>query len=457
MDKVTTRNNIKQFVKNFSLLITESFLYPMEHPNVIAQASRVFSQLSVFFDEQEEINIDISEGQFAFDGIPLYEIKQFTEKTAQLLQAKQITSISFKKELPPKSLARLISLFIEKSPPLDAQAIQKALEKEGMFKIVIEKVRPIENKNVDMLPSFDKIYGSSVEANKLVYSVLHSGNKIIPMDVVEKIAQDITAMILKDDLSGLALTSLRNYDEYTFTHSANVAILSVALTRTFISDSLTLNSLAKAALLHDIGKINIPIEILNKPGKLTDEEWLIMKEHPVNGAKIIEQQSHVDQLSVIIALEHHMKYDLSGYPNISQITQLHPLASLVNICDVYDAITSKRPYKKPLSPDKTLAIMMRLIGCDFDPQFFKIFIQMLGIYPVGSLVRLNTKEYAITKKVHPQALLMPEIKIIMDSKGKLLEEPFTINLADKEQNAALRNIEEVVDPETIGIDLLNFF
>ncbi|MDD5746926.1 MAG: HD-GYP domain-containing protein, partial [Candidatus Omnitrophica bacterium] len=425
MDHLALKNLVKNFVKNFSLLFSESSLYPPQHPNVIAQTKQTFSSLQTILEQAEELFIDIREGQFVFSGIPLYELRHTVEKTVQMLEMKDIKTFCFKKSITPQQLARMIGLILDKSRALNAEGLQKALAKEGITSIVIEREKSASKdaESEHLAPA--TVYGSSVEANKLLYNSLQTSN-ILPMDIVDKVAQDITEMIATDSTSSLVLTSLRNYDEYTFTHSANVAILSVAVGTTFINSPALLQRLARAALLHDIGKTKIPLRILNKSEKLTDDEWQIMKNHAIWGAQILEQQSSCDALAILIAAQHHMKYDLSGYPVMSGVAQLHPLSLVVNICDVYDAITSKRPYKNPLPPDKALAIMLRLLGCDFDPHFFKIFIQMMGIYPPGSLVRLNTMEIAITRRVHPNALLLPEIKIIMDASGAILNPPLFI-------------------------------
>ncbi|MBU1045307.1 MAG: HD domain-containing protein [Candidatus Omnitrophica bacterium] len=455
MDQAIIKNAVKAFAKNFALLLTESSLYPPQHPNVVAQTHQTLAALEDAFKIIPDIYLDIMEGQFAHEGIPLYEIKHTVEKVVQQLEIKSIRCICFKIGLTSQHLNFFVKLLSDKIKHLNAEGLEKELGQANIITIIVEKKRKKKaDDNLGLLQA-DKVYGSSVEANKLVYSALQAG-KALPLDVVDKVAQDITRLIAQDSSSSLALASLRSYDEYTFTHSANVAILSVTLASTLIDDPLILKRLARAAILHDIGKTKIPLKILNKPDKLDPVEWQLMQQHPLFGAQILEQQAGMDELSIIIASQHHMKYDLSGYPQIQHLAPLHPLSLVVNICDIYDAISSKRPYKNSLPCDKALSIMMRLIGCDFDPAFFKIFVQMMGIYPPGTLVRLNTLELAITKRAHPSALLLPQIKIIMNASGQLLNDPLTIDLSDSEQNKTQRSIEETVDPSLFGINPLDF-
>jgi len=457
VEYLKTKNLVKNFVKNLALLITESSLYPAHHPSVIAQTKQTLSSLIEAFEKKEEIALDVFEGQMVFEGIPFYELKHVIEKPVELLDAKNIKSLGFKNTVTAPELAFFISLLVDKKRSLLADDIKHELQKVSFTSISVESAKTAETDDAkaDLLP-FVKIYGRSIEANKLVYNTMRQG-AAMPLDIIDKVAGEITNMIVKDSSSSLALSTLRDYDEYTFTHSTNVAILSIALASRITKDKALLNNLARAALLHDIGKIYIPLNVLNKPDKLTDDEWGMMKQHPIWGAKILEQQQTVDKLSVLIAVQHHMRFDLTGYPKIPGINNLHPLSLVVNICDIYDAITSKRPYKKPMPADKALAIMLRLVGCDFNPQYLKIFTQLIGVYPPGSFVQLNTGEVGIVKKIKPQALILPEIKIILDKNSKLYESPLLIDLSDESQNTSKRHIESIVDPTEIGLNPVDFF
>lgn len=456
MDQITIKNLIKVFVKNFSLLLTENILYPPQHPNVIAQTKQTIAAAEVAFEIFKDLYLDVREGQFVFEGIPLYELRQIVMKTIQLLEAKNIRCIRFGKNFTPHELSVFVGLITDKARSLDAESLQKELGKLNISNISVEKKPSLkaDDGKGNFLPA-DKIYGSSIEANRLIFNTLLKENTI-PMEIVDKVAKDITDLITRDKTSSLALAALRDYDDYTFTHSANVAILSVTLASNILNDPKLLNQLARAALLHDIGKTRIPQAVLNKPGKLTGEEWDLMRQHPILGVKILEQQEEVNDLAVLITCQHHMKYDKSGYPEIEAPSGLHPLSLVVNICDVYDAITSKRAYKKPFPSDKALSIMMRLIGCDFEPQLFKIFTQMIGVYPPGTLVRLNTGELAVTRRVQTHALLLPEVKIITNASGSLLGNPLIVNLSDEQQNPSKRLIDAVIDAKEAKIDIISY-
>ncbi|MFH2145499.1 MAG: HD domain-containing phosphohydrolase [Candidatus Omnitrophota bacterium] len=447
---------VKTCVKNLSLLFTESGLYPPHHPNVIAQLKQAYTALETVTQQIDPFSLDILEGSFVFEGIPLYELKHVSEKTVQLLESKSIGRITFQGFSDPEELNAFVQFIVTKTPGESSPDLQAVLKAKGVTQIRIEQTDlwAAEQERQKLLQP-KKIYAGCIEANKLIYNSVR-GEQKIPMDIVAKIAKHLISIVKSDFFTCIALTGLRNYDEYRFTHSANVAILSIALAVNVLDNDSLLERFARAALLHDIGLALIPDTVLNKQGQLTDEEWQTIKQHPLLGVELLERQEQVDMLAVVIAAEHQMKHDLSGYPKIGGIVQLHPLSEIVNIASAYDAITSARTYKQPLLADKALGLMLQMVGCDFDPQYFKIFVQMMGIYPPGGFVRLNTGEVALTKRVYPNALLQPEIKILLDAAGRAIDEPRFANLYEQQGDASPLVIREMVDPASLGIDPLEF-
>ena len=454
LQRLQITNAAKQFVAHLSLLITESTLYPNQHPKVISQIKQTFGALEEALQLCGPFYIDVAEKQFEFEGIPFYELRRQAEKAAVLLSGKNIESLYFTPGVTPQELAHFVQLLGDKARGISAQAMRQALPQAGVHHISLARLEP-EKAAAEgpKIAGGGQLYAGSIEANKLVYQMLQAGESV-PMDVVEKVAHDITTMMTRNVTSGLALAALRDYDDYTFTHSTNVAILSVALAGTIYTDQDLLQRLAKAALLHDIGKTKIPKEIVNKPGKLNDEEWQMMRQHPMFGVSILEQQGTADDLAILITAQHHMKYDMTGYPQVAGMEAIHPLSQIVTVCDIYDAITARRVYKAPLPPDKALALLMRLVGCDINPQFFKQFVQLVGVYPPGSFVRLSSGEIAVVTAVRPTLLLQPLVNVITDRNGTPLETPRPFDLA-AEANTTLR-IEQPVDPVAVKLDPLKY-
>ena len=233
----------------------------------------------------------------------------------------------------------------------------------------------------------------------------------------------------------MALTALKDYDNYTFTHMVNVSILTMAQARGLGIDGPLLREFGLAALMHDIGKVKTPAEILNKPDKLTDEEFDIMKRHVVDGAEILRGTPDIPSLAPVVAFEHHLRIDGTGYPHGVTRPNLNLATMLCGIADVYDAMRSQRKYQQAFPSERILAVLQRNDGTQFDQHLIRRFVQLLGIYPVGNLVKLNTGEVAIVLQVHAPDPYRPKVRVLFAADGGRLELPRDVNLWETEQDA----------------------
>ncbi|NOQ46540.1 MAG: HD domain-containing protein [Desulfobulbaceae bacterium] len=226
-----------------------------------------------------------------------------------------------------------------------------------------------------------------------------SSNRHAGIGKAVHLVQNMVDLIMEDDNVLLSLSTIRDYDDYTFTHSVNVAILSVCLGKRIGLSRPMLGRLGLSGLFHDLGKIDVPKEILNKPGKLEEDEFAELQKHSLNSVRrIIRLRASYDKKADILLppFEHHMKYDLSGYPKTPRKKPLSLLGCIVAIADVYDAVTSQRIYRtKFLSPDQALGLMLKGSGTDFDPILLKVFINMLGVYPLGTVLKFDNNEMGI--------------------------------------------------------------
>ena len=238
--------------------------------------------------------------------------------------------------------------------------------------------------------------------------------------LAQAVAQNRTAL--------LALTTLKNYDNYTFTHMVNVSILTMGQARGLGIDGPLLREFGLAALMHDIGKVRTPLDVLNKPDKLTDEEFVIMKRHVVDGAEILRMTPDVPPLAPVVAFEHHLRVDGSGYPSGVTRSSLNIGTMLCSIADVYDAMRSQRHYQKAFPTDRILAVLKRNDGTQFDQHLVRRFVQLIGIYPVGNLVRLNTGDVAVVMNVYAPDPYRPHVRVLIDRDGKRIELPYELNL-----------------------------
>ncbi|HSG29548.1 MAG TPA: HD domain-containing phosphohydrolase, partial [Candidatus Krumholzibacterium sp.] len=218
----------------------------------------------------------------------------------------------------------------------------------------------------------------------------------------------------------LFLKSLRNYDDYTFAHSVNVAVISTATARHIGFDEAAAGRIGLAALLHDIGKIYVPRHIIRKNGRLSPSEWQIIRRHPVDGARILQGEDLEEDLWRV-AYEHHMQYDLSGYPNMKEGDSLLDASHIVRIADTYDALTTKRAYRKQISPYEAIKLMSKTRGSEFHPEYFDTFMHMMGNIPIGSTLELETGETVLVVDIEGRTGMLPRVKLLRTSEGRPVE------------------------------------
>jgi putative nucleotidyltransferase with HDIG domain len=264
--------------------------------------------------------------------------------------------------------------------------------------------------------------------------------------LAEAVAENRTAL--------LALTTLKNYDNYTFTHMVNVSILTMGQARALGIDGPLLREFGLAALMHDIGKVRTPLEILNKPDKLTDAEFTIMKRHTVEGAEILRKTPDIPALAPVIAFEHHLRLDGTGYPDRVLRPTLNVGTMLCSVADVYDAMRSQRRYQKAFPSDRIIEVMKRNDGKQFDQHLVRRFTQLIGIYPPGNMVRLSTGEVAVVVKVNAPDPLRPQVRVLFDRDGNRLVLAQDLNLWDPADPEHPESIVASLDPADYQIDPL---
>ncbi|PYO98711.1 MAG: hypothetical protein DMD60_03500 [Gemmatimonadetes bacterium] len=281
---------------------------------------------------------------------------------------------------------------------------------------------------------------------------------------VKRAVQAIVDQVLNNEASLVGLTTLRDYDEYTFTHSVNVCIFSVALGRKLGLTKLQLYDLGMAALFHDVGKSRVPLEVLNKQGGLTDEEWRIMQAHPWLGVLTLfglRGYGEIPYRGMIVAYEHHMKTDLTGYPKSLRPRDLSIYSKIVAVADGFDAATSRRVYQTvAIQPDQVLKEMWENPRRGYDQIVVKAFINLIGIYPVGTCVILDTYEVALVHSANPDVTHVhrPVVRIVTTPEGGVQHPGFLADLAQRDAAGSHpRSIVKVTDPLKYGINVSDYF
>jgi HD-GYP domain-containing protein (c-di-GMP phosphodiesterase class II) len=308
-----------------------------------------------------------------------------------------------------------------------------------------------------------RTYSRSVEVTRTLFESARSG-RAMNVRRVRRVVQSIVDHVLQEELSLIGLTTLRDVDEPTFRHVVNVCIFSVALGQRVGLSKLELYELGLAALFHDLGKADVPRDVLQKPGSFTPEEWDAMKSHTWRGARRLldmRGQAQIPIREMLVAFEHHLNLDLSGYPAVTRPRRLHFYSKIVAIADAFDAGTTPRIYKtEPMEPHETLKIIDMRKGKHFDPVLVKAFIAMMGIYPVGTLVILDTFELAVVFAANPdpREIHRPVVKLISDAAGNRLEGRL-VDLAERDPGTGgpRRTIVKVTEPERYGVNPGEYF
>jgi putative nucleotidyltransferase with HDIG domain len=273
-----------------------------------------------------------------------------------------------------------------------------------------------------------KICAKSKEAVVSMFQEVRMG-KAIDHEAAGALVEEIANSVLRNPGALISLARLKTADDYTYMHSVAVCALMVALSHQLDLDEKATRAAGLAGLLHDLGKAVMPMEVLNKPGKLTDEEFRIIKSHPVEGHRMLVEGGAVGDIPLDVCLHHHEKMDGSGYPKGLKDAEISLYAKMGAVCDVYDAITSNRPYKAGWDPAESIRKMTEWSKGHFDGHVFQAFVKSIGIYPTGSLVRLSSGRLGVVVEQSVKSLLMPTVKVFYSTKSQAYIPPEIIDLA----------------------------
>ena len=371
---------------------------------------------------------------------------------ARDLREREIEKITFTRGLTRDDVRGLMTTLADRQSPVP---IGDRLNNQGIRNITLGKV-VIEEPPDDQagIAAARRVYGTAVQTAENLWNAAKAGDQPDP-GAARKIIDSLARLVSQDRTSLVALTAVKKYDNYTFTHMVNVAALSMAQARSLNIEGPLLREFGFAALMHDIGKVNTPLDVLNKPDKLSTEEFDIMKRHVVDGAHILRRTPEMPALAPVVAFEHHLKQDLSGYPEGIGSRKLNLCTMIVSIADVFDALRSNRIYRQGLATARIKAIMSEQDSPAFNHVLLKRFVNLMGLFPVGNLVRLNTDELAIVTAEQPNDPFRPQVKVITNRKGEKLEQPELVNTWERDSRGdQSRAVVEAVDPDSIEIDPL---
>ena len=449
--------------------------YPIENAtvqNAIDELGRIFRRL---LEQEGTLELRLI-GDFLFINesrlrLQLSEYVSFAY-VANLFRRHGIGRMEFEPGFAREHIAPLLSLLIEgedRDPEAAFDHFMEALLAGSARFVKVEAAREaghdLDAAEDDRAKEAAKLtYFQSVHVAKEVLTDARMG-RAVNLRRVKRSVQSIVDQVLNDETSLMGMTTLRDYDEYTFTHCVNVCIFSVVLGQKLGLTKLQLYELGLGALFHDIGKQRIDAAIINKAGGLDEREWAELMRHPTEGLLMfftMRGVSDVPYRAMLLAYEHHMKTDLSGYPRNKRARAPRLFSRIVAAADGFDAATSKRSYQQqPWPPDEVMREMRDNPRRGYDPILVKAFIHATGVFPVGTLAILDTFELAVVtaRNPDPAKVHQPIARIISDSWGMMLAEPLAVDLSetDPATGHARRSIIKTVDPDKYGIRISDYF
>jgi putative nucleotidyltransferase with HDIG domain len=296
------------------------------------------------------------------------------------------------------------------------------------------------------------------EANLIMRNIMSDVRlgKQVRVEQMEPLVDKMAGSILRNSGALLSLTRIKNKDEYTFQHSVGVAALLIAFCRGLDLDEETIRQAGIGGMVHDVGKMQTPDRILNKPDRLTEEEFTVMRHHVVASREILEITPNISQTALHVAAQHHERYDGSGYPNRLKGDQISPIGQMAAIIDVYDAITSDRVYHKGMPPTEALRKMFEWSKFHFKPELVHAFARVVGIYPVGALVRLESGRLAVVVEHRESNMLHPLVRVMFDGKRNYHLKPEDVDLSRPVGHGGGDRIVGHESPEKWQIDPMKF-
>jgi putative nucleotidyltransferase with HDIG domain len=445
---------LEDLVRRLGATVRAAELYAPTHPLVQRTAMGLHAVLAPLLEANPTVIVGFLEDDVVVNDFRLTRGSANMAGLLRDMRDRKVEKITFGKGVEPGDVRALMDELADRTA---RTGVGDRLTARGIRRIVVSKVAAEEADDQPVgLTAARQMYSQAVASAETIWAAAKAGDQPNPADA-RGIIDSLSRLVYQDRTSLLALTALKRHDNYTFTHMVNVAALSMAMARSLDLEGSTLREFGFAALMHDIGKVHTPLEILNKPDKLTEEEFRIMKQHVVDGAHVLRKTPETPALAPVVAFEHHLKQDLSGYPENVGHRTLNLCTMVVSIVDVFDALRSNRAYRAGLATDRIKHIMSQQDGTAFNRTLLRRFVNLMGLFPIGTLVKLNTEELAVVTQTHPDDPFRPQVKLITDHKGDALETPLLTNTWDRDSRGEFpRAVVEAVDGAQAGIDPLAY-
>lgn len=461
-----------EFIIRFYRLIKGAMIYDRNNVVMDQYAQDCLQAINPVVKSEDHLFVKIVRDNAFFNNVKIHvRADQYPIFKGFLNEMKRrwIGEIEFSEEVNKEHLINLIFLLsgLEENNESNYLYVKKQLEYRHIESIHVGKLEFFKDEEIyvdseDQKRRSKEVYFKSINLIKEVMESVKN-QRVVNIRKAKRLMQNAVNAIMQDDSTLLGLANIKNYDEYTFNHSVNVAIYAIAIGQRIGIPKKHLSHLGMAALFHDIGKTRVPKEILNKAEKLTLAEWEIIRTHPVIGAEIVIRMKEWGELSTRMingAFEHHLRYDLSGYPKLTRKRKVTLFGRIITLSDFYDALGRPRVYNRfPYVSEKILGLMMERSGKDFDPILVKVFINMIGIFPLGTLVLLDTNEMGIVVQIQeePDLIDRPRVVLLYYKDGQYRKGK-VVDLTEKDETTGQYKwtIVKTLDPNEYSLNVAEY-
>jgi putative nucleotidyltransferase with HDIG domain len=462
-----------EFILRFYRLLKGCMLYDRKNVLIDRLTQECLQIVQTILNSEGNLFLKVVRDNFFFNNLRIQmkaDKYPIFKALLQELRRRWVGEVEFVGEMTADKLKEFVFLLssLEESNESNYLYLKKQLELRNIEGIDVGKLEFFKDEDIYTDSEDQKRYSKEVyfKTVNLVKEVVDNvkNQKVLNVRKAKRLMQNAVNAIIQDETTLLGLATIKNYDEYTFNHSVNVAIYAISLGQRIGIPKKHLSHLGMAGLFHDIGKTQVPVEIINKTGKLTPDEWAVIRAHPVMGAETVIRMKEWGELSTRMvggAFEHHLKYDLSGYPKLARKKKIGLFSRVITIADFFDALVRPRVYNRfPFVSEKILGFMLERSGKDFDPTLVKVFVNMLGIYPLGTLVLLNTNEMGVVVQAQEDSELIDRPRVCLLSysegeyrKGKLVD----LREMDEKTREYRWSIIRTLDPNEYNINVAEFF
>jgi HD-GYP domain-containing protein (c-di-GMP phosphodiesterase class II) len=399
-------------------------LYPSEHPGIEQHVTELQQLIDPFFESRDTLQIDVIRGVAMLDGRSFRKESLANAHLLGELAELEVDSVHLQRSVTADELRAAGHVLAEWH---GEGSLREALHEAGVRNIDFGRIVAIDSswrfrdwpEAPDQIPdqALDPDYAELLSRAEETFATVEEGRDI-DVGSVRELLQVLVHKVSTNSVALGQVMAMKQYENFTYCHSVNVSLLSLLLGDRLGLDETTRTDLAEAALLHDVGKMRLPVEILRKPGPLDQKEWQLIQRHPRLGAQILVGLDGLAPMTTTIALEHHMNFDGEGYPDLGPDVEPHFLSQLVAVVDTYESLTGARSYRDPAEPEKACLILARMAGEKLNPALVKAFVSAVTFFPVSSIVRTNRQEIGVVVEAFPEHPLHPRLALVDSHSGQ---------------------------------------